>query len=282
MSNDLSWMVTHSLLETLKPDLRHRAFVHLKPHDLETCKRAPACINFQTATTSIDQCIHTTHSSWLLPMIANLPQNDRLLYIASLSEIQKKQIIRSMEIQTSIPTITSYLRQFIHEEIFRQLTNKTIFLPKEFLPPNPLNLITELSRDQYLRLFDFLGIHDLALDTKKLIRAQILKQLSLVLTADELELFKKLKERKGEVSFQSMHLEKWNGNAQSLRKMLHVRGINRLAKALYGCHESLFWHVTHCLDRKRAETLEKLCTDLKNVKAQEKLIHDILQLIPKK
>ena len=66
-----------------------------------------------------------------------------------------------------------------------------------------------------------------------------------------------------------------------LKAILHHRGFNRLAKALFGCHPSLLWHISHKLDTGRTKVLRKFYTDINNDEALKSLTNQILELIPK-
>ncbi len=66
---------------------------------------------------------------------------------------------------------------------------------------------------------------------------------------------------------------------ESLRAMLHQRGINRLAKALYGHNPTLIWHVSHHLDAERGSMLLKLLSPLDHPSAGELLAAQVVDLI---
>lgn len=76
-----------------------------------------------------------------------------------------------------------------------------------------------------------------------------------------------------------MGLAAWKKDKAVLRSMLLQRGINRLAKALYGRHPSLLWHFAHRLDVEKGELLMKLCTSLDHPKASDLLATQVLELV---
>jgi hypothetical protein len=77
-----------------------------------------------------------------------------------------------------------------------------------------------------------------------------------------------------------MHLKKDEMSPQQFRLLIEQYGINRLAKALYGEHPSLLWHLSLHLDPQRASYFSKVCTPLSKPELQESLQSQILMLIP--
>ncbi|GAB4187574.1 MAG: hypothetical protein Tsb0015_06450 [Simkaniaceae bacterium] len=280
--HDISWMVTKSLLESLPKEEKTASLQHLHPDDQWKYKETLTNFNFYAPAKPLEELIYSMHHSWLLPVIKELQTEDQKLFLAALTGQQAQQLKTDLNLDFPTLPLEAFLEEFILQEVFERLVKGHNFIPKEYLPPHPLNILLHLNREQFLKLFDFLGIHDLALDLKKMIQANIIKNVSQALSSEEQDYLKEIKGRKEEVGFGSLHLAKWDGTPESLRKILHKRGINRVAKALFGAHASLLWHISHRIDRNRAAALHKLCTDIKNNEAKERLIHDILELIPKK
>lgn len=76
-----------------------------------------------------------------------------------------------------------------------------------------------------------------------------------------------------------MGLLNWKGDREALRSMLLQRGINRIAKALYGSHPSLLWHIAHRLDLEKGQLLNKLCTALDHPRASALLSDQLVELV---
>ncbi len=74
-----------------------------------------------------------------------------------------------------------------------------------------------------------------------------------------------------------MGLASWNEDEEELKLFIRRRGANRMAKALYGQDPSLIWHLLHKLDVERALLLQKLCLPLKNSRAVNLIIKQILE-----
>ena len=90
---------------------------------------------------------------------------------------------------------------------------------------------------------------------------------------------KTISQKKETLSFKKMALTQWDGNPEHFKTMLHQRGINRLAKSLYGESSSLLWHLAHRLDIERANILQKLCKPLDHPQAVGVLRAQVSELI---
>ena len=109
---------------------------------------------------------------------------------------------------------------------------------------------------------------------------QIPEKIQKVLSKSQQDFLKSLFKGKEPISFARLNLDAWDGNEEKLKGILHHRGFNRLAKALFGCHPSLLWHLCHTLDTGRTKILRKFFTDINNEQIQKLLVKQILELIP--
>ena len=160
------------------------------------------------------------------------------------------------------------------------ISDQKEFIPLEFLSPHPLNPLLTLSKGELQTLIDHLGLHDLGLEIKHVIKAEQIKNIQKVLTLSQHDHLKTLLKKKDLVSFAPLNLDGWDGREETLKNILHHRGCNRLAKALFGCHPSLLWHICHTLDTGRTKILKKLFTDVNNEQVLTLLIKQVLELIP--
>lgn len=76
-----------------------------------------------------------------------------------------------------------------------------------------------------------------------------------------------------------MDLEKWDGDPQTLLNLLYSRGVNRLAKALFGENESFLWHIEHRLSTEQAGLLALWRKELDHPKAKDILSGQIVEIL---
>ncbi len=220
------------------------------------------------------------HYSWIEPLIENLTETDKMLFTGALSKKTQSRLNLSEKKPFSLSKFaTDFIQDTIIDSLLEEESN---FFPSNFLPRTSIYQLLDLSHEQLLNLIDYLGLHDLAFDIKNVLESAKMKKILSILTKKEHTYFDKLTKKKEPLSFSSLHLEKWNGNETDLRGVLHFRGINRLAKAIYGSHTSLLWHLSHKLDTKRASVLQKHYTPIQNEKARLLLTSQVIELASNK
>lgn len=70
---------------------------------------------------------------------------------------------------------------------------------------------------------------------------------------------KKISAQKEISPWPRLGLDRWDGEEESFRHLLHKRGLARLGLALSGQDPDLVWAICHQLDIGRGHTLFKLC-----------------------
>jgi Mg/Co/Ni transporter MgtE len=227
---------------------------------------------------SSEDYLKQIHPSWLATLLRMLPKNEIELFLSSLPAKQVDELKKLLLYSNHLAVLSSKGRAFLQNALFNKLKEGEI-LPLECLPHSPLNMLASLNLAQLQRLIQFLGLHDLALEMKQIIETARLKQIQASLTAEEQHYIKKLMQKKEPVSFKKMTLSNWKGDTEALKSALEKRGLNRLAKALYGQDPSLIWYVKHHLDTDRAETLQALCTSLDSTDASRQLVDQVVSVI---
>ena len=152
-------------------------------------------------------------------------------------------------------------------------------IPIACLPADPLNCLLHLSLPELLSLIDLLSMHDLSVEIRYIIETSKLKEIYALLTKAQTTFLKTLLHKKEAVTFKKMGLIGWNGEREALRLLLLQRGVNRVAKSLYGKHSSLLWHIAHRLDIEKGQLLIKLCTALDHPRASAILCEQVIELV---
>ncbi|MBP9841893.1 MAG: hypothetical protein KBC64_05655 [Simkaniaceae bacterium] len=226
--------------------------------------------------------IDEIHYSWFIPLLESYSLHDQFLLISSLNSDPAEKLLNHFKIPDKKLRLHPLVTAFGKKALYNHLTSeKKEFLPTHLLPESPLKPLLDLSKQELTTLIDYLGLRDLSTDYPQLVQATHIKWIKDMLSREEAEYFYQLLTHKEPVIFAPLHLDQWDGNQDTLKKVLHQRGLNRLGKALFGCHPSFFWHLSHLLDVGRAKILHKLSNDTKNPKVQSVLSHQVIELIPK-
>ncbi len=201
------------------------------------------------------------HYSWLLPYIQKLPKGILLPVISSLSDMQSSRLkkILKLDSENALP-LAPMAKNYIAYAIAHAIKGVTEVLPMEYLPETPFNALGLWSKNELVELIEFLGIHDLSNEMKRIVDKKILKNAYNCLSAKEQQYLKICMHLKEKVATPGLGLEKWKGEAGKLKSVLQARGLIRLGKALSGSHPDLIWHLMHILDTGRGTALSKYCS----------------------
>lgn len=281
--NTTSWIAFRDLLERSSPDKKNAFLQSLSREDQEKLRGIKPSEHdpFTTSLTTAERIVNI-HWSWLISFLEPFAENDKLMILSALSEEQASKLRKHFKIQESLPPLAPHGKNYLLSAIYHWLiSDQKGFVPLEFLPKHPLNPLLTLSKGELQTLVNYLGLHDLAIEIKHVVKAEQIKKIQKVLSKSQQDYLKKLLKEKEPASFSRLNLDGWDGKEETLKGILHHRGFNRLAKALFGCHPSLLWHICHTLDTGRTKILRKFFTDINNEQVQELLVKQVLELIPR-
>lgn len=279
--NSCAITVCKAFLQKASEEKRARLFQFLSPDDQNAMASIADGFFGDPAKgfAGEESLLKRVHYSWLAPPFRSFAENEARLFLSALSSEQAKGLKKQLLFTNELPELNPVATPFLRKILWKTISDEEL-LPQECLPSSPLNQLLEIKVSELLLLIDFLGLHDLAPQVKQIIDTTKLKQVYAALTPSELSLLKTLLHRKEPLSFKRMELSKWDGKKDSLRSLLHQRGINRLAKALYQNEKSLLWYTSHRLDIERGELLLKLGAPLEHARAHELLVSQIEEILP--
>lgn len=279
--NTTSWIVFKDLFQKLSPEKQKALAPFLSTEDNNQLKdlSLPKNISFD-ALPSLKTRLANIHYSWFIPFLEPFSERDKVHILSAIETPQAEKLKALLKLPDELKSLSFHVTNYLQETLFSYLiSDQKEFVPEELLPDHPFNSLLLLSKNKLQMLATYLGLHDLVLELKHVVKAEQIKKIQKILTPTEQSYVKKLLKQKEPVSFARLNLDKWDGNEEKLKKILHHRGFNRLGKALFGCHPSLLWHLCHRLDTGRTKVLRKFFTDTNNKQAQEKLIHQTLELV---
>jgi hypothetical protein len=218
------------------------------------------------------------HYSWLAPFLRSLPESEIKLFLSSLGPEQIKGLKQLLLLSNTFPSPSTLGKTYLRKALFAMIATEEL-IPMSCLPEDPLNSLLNLSSEELSSLIDLLSMHDLSTEIRHIIETSRLKEIYGLLTKAQTTFLKTLLHKKEPVSFKKMGLSSWKGDREGLRFLLLQRGLNRIAKSLYGKNASLIWHIAHRLDAERGQILMKLCTALDHPRASALLCEQVVELI---
>jgi hypothetical protein len=218
------------------------------------------------------------HYSWLAPFLRSLPENEIKLFLSAMSDEQIEGLKESLLLSNALPTPSQLGKTYLRKTLFEMIATDDL-IPVCLLPEESLNDLLSLSFEEINSLIDLLSMHDLSIEIRHIIETSKLKEIYALLTKAQTTFLKTLIHKKEPVSFKKMGLLGWKGDTQALSSMLLQRGINRIAKSLYGKSPSLLWHVAHRIESDKGQLLMKLCTALDHPRASALLSEQVVELI---
>lgn len=270
-----------ALLQGLPQPKKQALVKHLNNKLLDTLAPLPANLasNPLMNKTPFNTYLNRVHVSWITPYLRTLSENDMRLFLAALSPEKQKELKEALLFSPHIPVLREQAKEYLQYTLFTKIRGeKKELLPIECLPEDPLNALLQLKPHQLSDLIFFAGLTDLSYDLKRVVETAKIKLIHAALSARHLSYLQSLAHQRENIAFKPMALDKWSGEASHLHQLIYQRGLNRLAKALYGSSQSLFWYVAHSLDAAQSAALEQLHTNLDHPRGHTLLVKQIVDL----
>ena len=196
------------------------------------------------------------HWSWFVPFFDFCSHNEQNLFLA----LFPGQVQRRLRQEIGLPPLPTpepkrLLLRFLEQEVLRRIAHE--ILPRAFLPPSPFTTLLECTKRELIHIIDLLSLFDLAVERKQIVETKILRKIYSFLTESERNFLQKLSLPPTSPSFVHLRIEEWDQTKESLRHMLHRRGIARLGWAISEETKDLIWHLAHLLDVGRGTLLLK-------------------------
>lgn len=250
--NAKSNMMLKALLHAAHPNTSHNLYHFLTPSEEETLKALPLPHNPDVrAVLGSDHWLKRVHYSWLEQHISSLPTPTQEKISSLLTPAQKKALGAS-----GATAPAPFLALFLSDYLKKQMLPEEI-LPREHLPPSPLTGLLELEKADLIHLIDLLGIYDLAAELRHVVDNVLLGKIYAALTQEQLHFLHYCRKTPMKWVPPKLNISGWDGTSESLRRLLHRRGLVRLAKAIQEEDPSFIWHLCHQLDTGRGQVLLK-------------------------
>jgi hypothetical protein len=252
--------VLHAYLSNQPEEKRARLMQFLPDLEKERLQTlAPALGEASLEIETPAHLLDSVHWSWYLPTLKSYAGDEQALFLAALPKDDREALSLELPCKSSTEELTflgrSYLRQVLLDSLVGPHDR---IVPKQILPPSPLNALLGLSKGKLISLIDLLSMHDFAQEIRQIVETKILKKLYSSLSEEERKFLKQITMRREPFTLPKIGLDRWDGTKEELKTILHRRGLSRLGIALSGQDPALIWYICHQLDIGRGTALFKL------------------------
>jgi hypothetical protein len=196
------------------------------------------------------------HYSWLIPLIETFSKPNQTLVVKALPDPLGKKIAKFLNISFASP-LKGVQQQWILNRFLSSWKDFQNTLPLPLIPECDASFLLKLKKDEILDLIDFLAIFDLSQEIRVIVDKKLIQNLYLCLNDEKQKFLKVCLHQKEKVPAPPLNLEHWDGDAEKLNRILHHRGLVRLAVAISGQPKDFIWHFIHILDSGRGEKLKR-------------------------
>ncbi len=196
-----------------------------------------------------EKALSNIHYSWIQPVLQRFPESMQSTITSALTTEQISGL------KVSSPKVISHVaKSFVLNQIYHHLDIHEHF-PIEYLPETEFSSLVRWRKAELLNLMDFLGLHDLASEARRIVDRNQLKNIYNCLNSKQLHYLKSCLYQKEKLISSKFDIDLSQKDCRPLKLLIHRRGLLRLAKALCGQHPDLVWHIAHILDRGRGKIL---------------------------
>lgn len=252
-------MVLKAFLSKLEPERREALVAFLPENKRRVLETLPTCSYPVDSESTHFTVLEKVHWSWFLPTLKSYSEMEQKLFLSALNPYAAKNLAKALTLSLNGVDLTEVARSYLRKLLLDSLTGPDPLLPSEYLPISPMNLLLPLSKKELREVIDLLSMYDLATELRQIVETKILKKIYSLLTEEEKKLLKHASSQKDPFSVGRIGVDRWDGSEESLRKLLHRRGLTRLGAGLSGENPDLIWYVCHQLDIGRGTALHKGC-----------------------
>ena len=274
-----SELVLKAFLSRSPPEKRRALERFLPEHERLLLAKLPV-ITEPSSGFPKEEMLENVHWSWFLPTLKSYSTREQRLFLSALSPLAAEQLSQALSLRGPLEEISSPAQIYLRKQLFHSLVGPhERLLPIDYLPASPLNRLLSLTKKELTRLIDRLSLYDLAVEMRQIVETKILKKIYSFLTEEQKSALKKMAAPKATTGFPRLGLDRWDGKEESLKILLHRRGLARLGLALSGQDPDLIWLLCHQLDIGRGGQLLKLCAKEATPKVTDAIIRQIKDLL---
>jgi len=222
------------------------------------------------------------HYSWIIEPLKTFPSPLKEIILRALPSSIFQPVVQVLGLDISKKPIPLPIRRHLLYLLWKKMSSEE-FPAIPLLEPSPFNFLLERSKKELVLITEFLGIQEIAEALRTTIDKRVVqKVLSALDHPSKRYLLLCLSKKKKAHLTQKIALEKWDGSAASLHKLIMLRGMKKLGMALSGQNASLLWRLSKKFDIGRGTLFkrnlhEKAIPTATDVFAEEvKNIHELI------
>jgi hypothetical protein len=222
---------------------------------------------------SLEMIFDKIDDSWYIEKLKTLQKQDSTFLLSAFPKTKREELCLKLNLENTFYHFDPKLKTHLLSQFFKECFEEEIPIPTTFLKDSPLSFLVDASSKKIHKLCFYLGLNDLVIELKTVIKGSILTELEKALFPDELNFARDLIDQKTSYSFGNMGLSNWNEDIDVLRKVIFERGLFRLSIALKDSNDDFLWYIYHTLSKNLKTLFEK---NLKN-SVDERVYNIILE-----
>lgn len=253
---------------------------YLTDTEIANLNRLPSFAKIEDSKFSKESLIDSVHYSWFIPMLNIYSSKEASLFLLVIKKQNKKALQNILDLEDIKNDLNISVKLFFKELLLRSLIKKDDhLLPISFLFESKLNKLLSLSKNQLVKLIDFLGMYDLAKELKFIVEKKKLKKIYSYLKEDEKKFLNKILHYQEPFATKRINIDKYSHDKKKLRNAFHRCGLLRLSYALSLESIDLIWYVCHTLDIGRGNYIFKESRAKRQTQASDIIATEILKII---
>lgn len=253
--NNRSFIALQTLCKHYHPDLDVAVLLKYFPDAPLHKEQAGVVEGFSTIFFLPSSVIHAMHYSWLMPLFQYYKAEYHPWLATCLTSQQKAGLQQMMQVQWPEYKISYKGAQFFYFKLFQALGSDKP-MPISFFPVSKLNALIHLKKSELILLIDLLSMHDLAAEMRQITDSKVINKIRALLSKEQSYYLNICLRQKDMIEMSRLNFANWHKSSEELKRVLHYRGISRLAWALSCDHFSLLWYISRRLDVGRGMLLQ--------------------------
>ena len=207
---------------------------------------------------SLQEIIEKVDESWYIEKLKTFPKEDLIFYLSLFSEKKRASLAEKLDIAPNFYALPKEMESYCLNLLFKELFPNDLPLPLSFLPDSPLAFLSDATPEKLHKLAFYLGLFDVSMELKSVLKGTILKSIGETLFPDEIAFCNQIAEYRHTLSLGQMGLAGWNEEHDILRKVIFERGLYRLSIGLSDHAADFIWYIVHTLNKESSLKIQNL------------------------